>query len=60
MRAQDSVTCRSCHEAGAIAPKSEAGRAAHARVGKGGATCVDCHRNLVHAPASPLGEPVSK
>ena len=48
MHAQDSVTCRGCHDASAIQPKSEAGRMAHASLR---ATCVDCHTNFVHPTA---------
>ena len=51
MKAQDSVTCRSCHDASAIHPTSDAGRQAHALLLKGNVTCVDCHMNLVHPPA---------
>ena len=53
MRAQDSVTCRSCHDAKAVAPKSERGRAAHALLRESRMTCIDCHFNLVHAPVPP-------
>jgi len=53
MRAQDSVTCRSCHSAKAINPKSERGQAAHALMREGRMTCIDCHFNLVHAPVPP-------
>ena len=53
MRAQDSITCRSCHDANAIHPTSEAGRQAHALLSQGGVTCVDCHTNIVHPPAQP-------
>jgi nitrate/TMAO reductase-like tetraheme cytochrome c subunit len=53
MRRNDSVTCRSCHDAAAIAPASERGRAAHALVREGRMTCIDCHFNLVHAPVPP-------
>ena len=56
MRAQDSVTCRSCHDAQAIAPKSERGKAAHALMREGRMTCIDCHFNLVHAPVPPTIE----
>jgi trimethylamine-N-oxide reductase cytochrome c-type subunit TorC len=52
MHAQDSVTCRSCHDAAAIQPKSESGRAAHALLRQGTATCVDCHSN-VHGRTPP-------
>jgi nitrate/TMAO reductase-like tetraheme cytochrome c subunit len=50
MHAQDSVTCRSCHDADAIMPASEDGKKAHALLRQGGVTCVDCHVNLVHPP----------
>jgi nitrate/TMAO reductase-like tetraheme cytochrome c subunit len=53
MRRDDSVTCRHCHDAGAIAPASEQGRAAHALLREGRLTCIDCHFNLVHAPVPP-------
>ena len=53
MRGQDSATCRSCHDAAAITPASEAGRAAHLLVREGRMTCIDCHINLVHAPVPP-------
>jgi nitrate/TMAO reductase-like tetraheme cytochrome c subunit len=53
MRSQDSVTCRSCHDAAVIRPKSEAGRAAHVLLREGRMTCVDCHFNIVHAPVPP-------
>ena len=44
MRARDSITCRSCHDASAIKD--------HASMLQGGVTCVDCHANLVHSPAT--------
>jgi nitrate/TMAO reductase-like tetraheme cytochrome c subunit len=50
MRAQDSATCRSCHDARTINPPSERGQAAHALLREGRMTCIDCHFNLVHAP----------
>ena len=53
MHAQDSVTCRSCHDANAIHPTSDDGQKAHALLSQGGVTCVDCHTNLVHSPVPP-------
>ena len=50
MRRNGDVTCRKCHDAAAIRPATEAGRAAHAMLAQGQVTCVDCHINLVHAP----------
>jgi nitrate/TMAO reductase-like tetraheme cytochrome c subunit len=52
MHAQDSVNCRSCHDAAAIKPRTEAGRAAHALLAKGAVTCVDCHSNFHGRAAS--------
>jgi len=51
IRAQDSVTCRSCHDADAMKPTSADGQKAHALLRQGGVTCIDCHTNLVHPPA---------
>jgi cytochrome c-type protein NapC len=56
MRGQDSITCRSCHDAATIHPASEAGQAAHALMRSGRMTCIDCHYNLVHAPVPPTIE----
>lgn len=56
MRAQDSVTCRSCHDASAIQPTSERGKAAHSLVREGRMTCIDCHFNIAHAPVPPTIE----
>jgi nitrate/TMAO reductase-like tetraheme cytochrome c subunit len=53
MRRNDGATCRKCHDAAGIRPASEAGRAAHAALKQGGVTCIDCHSNVVHAPARP-------
>lgn len=53
MRAQDSETCRSCHDARTISPISARGQAAHALLREGRMTCIDCHFNLVHAPVPP-------
>jgi trimethylamine-N-oxide reductase cytochrome c-type subunit TorC len=49
MHRNDSATCRKCHDAAAIRPASEAGRASHAMLKQGQATCIDCHANIVHA-----------
>jgi trimethylamine-N-oxide reductase cytochrome c-type subunit TorC len=49
MHRNDSATCRKCHDAAAIRPASEAGRASHATLKQGQATSIDCHANIVHA-----------
>lgn len=56
MHDQDSITRRSCHDANAITPTSDEGRQAHALLRQGLATCVDCHTNIVHPPATPSAE----
>jgi len=53
MRRQDSITCRSCHDAGAVRPAGERGRAAHTLLQERKLTCIDCHFNLVHVPVPP-------
>ena len=42
----DSVTCRACHRD--PQPPGASAKAAHARMRSHGATCIDCHQNLVH------------
>ena len=59
IRAWDSVTCRSCHDASAIKPSSDAGRQSHAMLAQGGVTCVDCHINLVHPPVAANASPTA-
>jgi nitrate/TMAO reductase-like tetraheme cytochrome c subunit len=56
IRGWKSSTCRSCHDASAIKPQSDAGRQSHALLGQGSVTCVDCHVNLVHPPAASAGQ----
>ncbi len=48
MRANDSVTCRSCHEEASIKPQRKRGQRQHEEARKSGMTCIDCHYNLVH------------
>ena len=42
----DSVTCRACHKN--PRPPGKAPKAAHKKMETAGATCIDCHQNLVH------------
>jgi nitrate/TMAO reductase-like tetraheme cytochrome c subunit len=44
----DSVTCRNCHKN--PQPVSKSAKAAHEKMETAGATCIDCHQNLVHFP----------
>jgi len=50
MTANDSATCRRCHEMDAIETENRRGREDHASAVKEGKTCIECHQNLVHAP----------
>ena len=56
MRKEDSITCRGCHDATKIEPRSDRGRAAHALLADAGMTCIDCHFNIVHVPVPPSFE----
>ena len=46
LKALDSMTCRACHS-NPRAP-GKAAKAAHRKMETEGATCIDCHQNLVH------------
>lgn len=48
LRSWDSSPCRACHKS--PRPESGFGRAAHASMANGEATCVDCHRGIFHGP----------
>jgi nitrate/TMAO reductase-like tetraheme cytochrome c subunit len=50
-REDDSRYCRSCHLPGAMLPEAQSpmARAVHGRMAETGATCIDCHKGLVHA-----------
>ncbi len=45
----DSITCRTCHKK--PAPPGEFAQAQHKKMETEGATCIDCHQNLVHEEA---------
>lgn len=45
----DSITCRTCHVK--PAPPGESAQAEHKKMETEGATCIDCHQNLVHEEA---------
>ena len=45
----DSITCRTCHKD--PQPPGESAQAEHKKMETEGATCIDCHQNLVHAEA---------
>ena len=46
LRKWDSSPCRVCHKA--VKPSSEEAEREHKKMETGGATCIDCHQNLVH------------
>ncbi|MCC2111502.1 MAG: NapC/NirT family cytochrome c [Hyphomicrobiales bacterium] len=46
MKRWDSVTCRACHKN--PRPPGASANAAHEKLETEGATCIDCHQNLVH------------
>jgi nitrate/TMAO reductase-like tetraheme cytochrome c subunit len=52
-RANDSVTCRECHEQDAIKPVRKRGQRQHKEARETGMTCIDCHYNLVHEEIEP-------
>lgn len=53
MLANDSVTCRSCHNQDAIKPEKKRGQVQHAEARESGMTCIACHYNLVHDEVEP-------
>lgn len=46
LRRWDSSPCRVCHKN--VRPSSEEAELDHKKMETGGATCIDCHQNLVH------------
>jgi nitrate/TMAO reductase-like tetraheme cytochrome c subunit len=56
MRAEDNVTCTSCHSIASIKPASPEGQASHAALKDAKMACVDCHVNLVHSPVATQSE----
>ena len=53
MRANDSVTCRQCHEQQSVNPQRTRGQFMHLFAERAEKTCIDCHFNLVHDPVPP-------
>ena len=53
MRANDSATCRTCHEEESIKPARKRGRRQHEQAREESMTCIDCHYNLVHEEVEP-------
>ena len=56
----DSITCRTCHKK--PAPPGESAQAEHKKMETEGATCIDCHQNLVHeeAPMTDLNASIAQ
>jgi nitrate/TMAO reductase-like tetraheme cytochrome c subunit len=46
LKGWDSMTCRACHKN--TKPPGASAKAAHKKMETEGATCIDCHQNLVH------------
>jgi nitrate/TMAO reductase-like tetraheme cytochrome c subunit len=46
LKGWDSSTCRACHKN--TKPPGVSAKAAHKKMETEGATCIDCHQNLVH------------
>lgn len=46
LKGWDSLTCRACHKNSI--PAGKAAKKAHKKMETEGATCIDCHQNLVH------------
>jgi nitrate/TMAO reductase-like tetraheme cytochrome c subunit len=46
LKGWDSLTCRACHKN--TRPPGKSAKAAHMKMETEGATCIDCHQNLVH------------
>ena len=53
MLANDSATCRTCHEQASIKPERKRGQRQHAEALETGMTCIECHYNLVHDEVPP-------
>lgn len=51
--ANDSVTCRECHEEASIKPARNRGQRQHKEARETGTTCIYCHYNLVHEEIEP-------
>jgi len=51
--ANDSATCRSCHERASIKPERKRGQRQHEEAAETGTTCIACHYNLVHEEIEP-------
>jgi len=50
MKANDSVTCRSCHswDSMDLSEQDRSARKRHARARDEGKTCIDCHKGIAH------------
>jgi cytochrome c-type protein NapC len=56
MLANDSTTCRACHERNALKPRRERGGRRHELAQRNNVTCIACHYNLVHEKVAPRPE----
>ncbi|MEN8259220.1 MAG: NapC/NirT family cytochrome c [Pseudomonadota bacterium] len=53
MLANDSETCRACHQREALNPRRARGKRQHELAERQGVTCIGCHFDLVHEPVRP-------
>ena len=56
MLANNSETCRSCHQQDALIPRRERGVRRHELAQRNNVTCIACHYNLVHEQVAPRPE----
>ncbi|NOQ13874.1 MAG: hypothetical protein GQ583_05240 [Methyloprofundus sp.] len=56
MLANNSETCRSCHQQDALNPRRERGIRHHELAQRNNVTCIACHYNLVHEQVAPRPE----
>lgn len=62
MRANDSATCRACHDPAAMAGQNPRAQRIHQRALNGEQTCIDCHMFVAHPPheePAPPGAPAA-
>lgn len=59
MKANDSQTCRSCHELSDmdLSAQSRSARSRHGAAEDRGQTCIDCHKGIVHTLPEEPDEP---
>lgn len=61
MEANDSATCRSCHDFDRMIPEQQKSEAviAHAGAKNNNQTCIDCHKGIAHSLPKPKSNTIS-